>query len=167
MKVLRETLIAGVRSQFVRAKPTIRPTTADARPPMIIDNDESPTTWRDACFIAKTARRARLLVPAEGGHADGAASQKRMVRRTPRTPDQEIRCRRRRCLMVGRTTELQTALERDRRVCTRAVTKPTTGAVTPWVRSGRTRRRGRPPARGRADAASSGSCRRGSWSSAR
>jgi hypothetical protein len=33
-------------------------------------------------FVAKAATKARVLIPAEGGHADGAASQKGIDHRT-------------------------------------------------------------------------------------
>jgi hypothetical protein len=53
MNVLRETLIEVGPLTFVRAKGD-PPTDlhAAARPPVIIDDEQSPATWRDACAVA-------------------------------------------------------------------------------------------------------------------
>jgi hypothetical protein len=72
MKVLRETLIKVGPLAFVRMKPAPGADfTPQALPPVIIDNEQSPATWRGACFIAKAATKARLLVPIEGGQPTG------------------------------------------------------------------------------------------------
>ena len=72
MKVLRETLIKVGPLTFVRMKPAPGADfTPQGLPPVIIDNEQSPATWRDACFIAKAATKARLLVPIEGGQPTG------------------------------------------------------------------------------------------------